>query len=77
MVHSPGVDSREWNFIAPILAKFYKVITFDGRGTGRSPAPEKPLNLVEDIKTLLDHLDIERAILIGHSRSCQHNFIIS
>ncbi|EGL16967.1 MULTISPECIES: alpha/beta hydrolase [unclassified Paenibacillus] len=71
LIHSPGVDSREWKFIAPILAQSFQVITFDGRGTGKSPAPTDPANLVEDLKRLLDHLNIGQAALIGHSMGGQ------
>ncbi|MCY9590400.1 alpha/beta hydrolase [Paenibacillus chitinolyticus] len=70
-IHSPGVDSREWKFIAPILAQSFQVITFDGRGTGKSPAPTAPANLVEDLKRLLHHLNIEQAVLVGHSMGGQ------
>ncbi|MFM1654985.1 alpha/beta fold hydrolase [Brevibacillus sp. B_LB10_24] len=71
MFHSPGVDSREWKYIAPILAKSWKVITFDGRGTGRSPAPQSPTSLVEDLRKLLEHLGLERVTLVGHSMGGQ------
>ncbi|MEC0246409.1 alpha/beta hydrolase [Paenibacillus chitinolyticus] len=71
LIHSPGVDSREWKFIAPILAQSFQVITFDGRGTGKSPAPTDPINLVEDLKRLLEHLNVGQAVLIGHSMGGQ------
>ncbi|WP_068620288.1 alpha/beta fold hydrolase [Paenibacillus tuaregi] len=71
MLHSPGVDSREWKYVAPRLAQTYKVITFDGRGTGHSPAPQTPINLVEDLRMLLEHLGLERVTLIGHSMGGQ------
>lgn len=71
MIHSPGVDSREWKYVAPLLAQSYKVITFDLRGTGHSPAPQAPTSLVEDVKMLLDHLELKRVTLIGHSMGGQ------
>lgn len=71
MIHSGGVDSRTWKYIAPALAVTRQVITFDGRGTGRSPAPIAPMNIVEDIKNLLDHLNLASAVLIGHSMGGQ------
>ncbi|WP_426983610.1 alpha/beta fold hydrolase [Brevibacillus borstelensis] len=67
MIHSGGVDSREWLELIPLLANFHRVVTFDGRGTGRSPAPEEPMDLVADLLGLLDHLKLDRVTLVGHS----------
>ncbi|QIR39125.1 alpha/beta hydrolase [Tolypothrix sp. PCC 7910] len=67
LIHSGGADLRDWLFIAPELAKKYQVITFDGRGAGKSPPPLEPANYVEDLRKLLDHLGIYQVILVGHS----------
>ncbi len=67
LLHSGGADLRDWQLIAPQLAQNYQVITFDGRGAGKSPPLLEPANYVEDLKNLLDHLQIERAMLVGHS----------
>lgn len=67
MIHSGGVDSRVWKYMVPELAKSFKVITFDGRGTGRSPALQEPASLVEDLRKLLEHLGLDRVNLVGHS----------
>lgn len=67
LLHSGGADLRDWMFVAPLLAKHYKVIAFDGRGAGKSPSPMEPANYVEDLLTLLDHLEIDKATLVGHS----------
>lgn len=67
LIHSGGVDSRVWLEVVPLLAKSNCVVTFDGRGTGRSPAPQEPMNLVEDLLELLNHLKLERVVLAGHS----------
>lgn len=81
MIHSPGVDSREWKHLVPLLAGSFRVITFDARGTGQSPAPQEPFSLVEDLYRLLRHLqtgDQEHALvkqgkvtLLGHSMGGQ------
>lgn len=67
LLHSGAMDSRDWQFIAPKLAETFKVVTFDVRGAGRSPVPEEPIDYVEDLKQLLDDLNINKAILVGHS----------
>lgn len=66
-----GADVRNWTFVAPLLAKHYKVVAFDGRGTGKSPSPLEDVNQVEDLLLLLDHLGINQATLIGHSMGGQ------
>ncbi|WP_377488795.1 alpha/beta fold hydrolase [Paenibacillus aurantiacus] len=71
MIHSGGVDSRVWRYISPDLAQSFQVITFDGRGTGRSPAPQQPFSLVEDLRTLLEQLQLDRVTLVGHSMGGQ------
>ncbi|WP_020620792.1 alpha/beta fold hydrolase [Paenibacillus daejeonensis] len=71
LVHSPGVDSREWRELLRELMTSWQVITYDLRGTGQSPAPLSPTSLVEDLRGLLDHLGLERVTLIGHSMGGQ------
>lgn len=48
-----------------------QVVAFDGRGTGKSPSPLEVVNYVEDLLSLLDHLEINQATLIGHSMGGQ------
>lgn len=67
LLHSGGADLRDWQFITPQLAKTHQVITFDGRGAGKSPPLLEPAKYVEDFRQLLDHLSIAQAVLVGHS----------
>ncbi|MGP4039631.1 alpha/beta fold hydrolase [Gracilibacillus sp. D59] len=67
LLHSGGTDLRDWTFLAPLLAKDYKVVTFDVRGIGKSPSPIEKANYVEDLLLLIDHLELETATLVGHS----------
>lgn len=71
LVHSGGADLRDWTFIAPLLAKHHKVVNYDGRGAGKSPDPIRDVNCVEDLKELLDYLNIHKTTLIGHSMGVQ------
>jgi pimeloyl-ACP methyl ester carboxylesterase len=57
-------------FQAPYFAQFYRFITFDRRGTGRSddpPAPWTMAQMARDLRNLMDALDIDRAIVGGNS----------
>lgn len=52
------------------LSKQFKVVWFDNRGVGCSDRPDMSYTinmLVEDLKGLLDFLDIQNTHLIGHS----------
>ncbi|MBB6463237.1 alpha/beta fold hydrolase [Flammeovirga kamogawensis] len=54
----------------PELAKYYRVITFDQRGFGNSTniyEKHSPHTAAEDMKAILDHLNIEKAHLVGQS----------
>lgn len=71
LLHSGGADMRDWTFVAPLLANDYKVIAFDGRGAGKSPDPVGDVNCVEDLKSLLEHLKVPKATIVGHSMGGQ------
>ncbi|WP_195576420.1 alpha/beta fold hydrolase [Paenibacillus sp. 1001270B_150601_E10] len=67
LIHSGGADLRDWTFVAPILAKHYQVIAFDGRGCGQSPSPTEPSDYVKDLLMVFEHYQLEQATIIGHS----------
>ncbi|MFD1414474.1 alpha/beta fold hydrolase [Oceanobacillus jeddahense] len=71
LVHSGGADLRDWTFVTPLLAKHYMVVSYDGRGAGKSPDPTGDMSCVEDLKKLLGHLNIHKTMLIGHSMGGQ------
>jgi pimeloyl-ACP methyl ester carboxylesterase len=57
-------------FQVPYFSQFYRVITFDRRGTGRSASPPGEWTISDfaaDLKGLLDALEIDRAIIAGAS----------
>ncbi|WP_347835363.1 alpha/beta fold hydrolase [Gracilibacillus sp. JCM 18860] len=67
-IHSGGgADLREWTYLAPLLSQRYQAITYDGRGAGKSPDPTGDVSCVEDVKSLLDHLEIKKATVVGRS----------
>ncbi|MGW2382760.1 alpha/beta fold hydrolase [Streptomyces sp. NPDC001658] len=64
----PGVaDSRVWEPVLPALAEGRRVIRYDARGFGRSPAPTVSYTAAGDLKTVLDHFGVGRAVLVGTS----------
>ncbi|WP_088832072.1 alpha/beta fold hydrolase [Paenibacillus tyrfis] len=67
MLHGGGTDMRDWTLLAPLLSRHFKVVTVDARGCGKSPAPTEPSNYIEDVLSLLNHLNIEQVTLVGNS----------
>jgi len=64
----PGIaDSRVWEPVAPALAERHRVIRYDARGFGRSPAPTVAYSLAEDLRAVLDHFEVRRVVLVGSS----------
>jgi pimeloyl-ACP methyl ester carboxylesterase/predicted glycosyltransferase len=66
------VHARLWKAQVPYLSRFYRVITFDGRGNGRSDRPQgaaayRPQEFVDDAVAVLDATATERAAIVGLS----------
>jgi 3-oxoadipate enol-lactonase len=74
--HGAGGNHLSWWQQVPVFARQYRCVTFDHRGFGQSAdVPDAPGSqaFVEDLKQLLDHLQIERASLVAQSmggRTC-------
>ncbi len=70
MVHGLGLTRSTWDDFLPMLAKEYRVLTYDLCGHGQSAAPlAKPSLTVlsEQMVHLMNELAIPRAIIIGFS----------
>jgi len=70
LIHGLGLSRHSWRHVAPVLAREFRVITADNRGHGKSEAPPPPWTtdlFAADIAALLDRLEIERAVFVGHS----------
>lgn len=70
------IHSRFWKAQVPYLARHYRVITFDGRGNGRSSRPLTPEaysgdEFVADALAVLDATDTKRAVLVSLSMGAQ------
>jgi 3-oxoadipate enol-lactonase len=66
-LHGGFGDRRMWNDQFAEFAKYYYVVRYDQRGFGKSQKPIAAYSPVSDLETLLDHLRIEKAHLVGNS----------
>lgn len=65
----PGVgDSRFWAPVLPALTAAYRVIRYDARGFGRSPAPTVKYALYDDLDAVLGHFGLDRVAVAGCSQ---------
>jgi pimeloyl-ACP methyl ester carboxylesterase len=69
LVHGNAGDRRHWDAQFTALAVDHRVIRYDVRGFGESSLPEedRPYSDHEDLATLLDHLGIKAAHVVGFS----------
>ncbi len=70
MLHGYPLDHSIWAPVVPLLQNSFELILPDLRGFGESDAPSEAYSLGDmaaDLAGLLDHLEIERAALAGHS----------
>jgi|1186.fasta_scaffold125276_2 3-oxoadipate enol-lactonase len=68
--NSLGATRAMWDPQVPVLAERYRVVTYDTRGHGTSPAPPGPYtldDLVDDVLALLDRVGAQRAHVAGLS----------
>ena len=69
-IHGWSCDGRYWQNQIPVFAKEYQVITVDLAGHGHSSLDRSNfsmLSFANDVKSIVDKENIDRAILIGHS----------
>lgn len=70
-LHYWGGSSRSWRHVVDLLAPEFRTIAIDHRGWGRSGASESNsyalADLADDAQAVIEALDLERYILVGHS----------
>jgi pimeloyl-ACP methyl ester carboxylesterase/predicted glycosyltransferase len=74
--------SRHWKMQIPHLARHCRVVTFDGRGNGRSDRPQDPAAYDErefaaDALAVMDATETERAVLVGFSLGGQRGLLLA
>jgi 3-oxoadipate enol-lactonase len=67
LIHPGWGDSDIWSPVLPTLRDRYRVIRYDNRGYGRSPAPTEAFTWSDDLRLVLDRAGLSRAALIAHS----------
>jgi pimeloyl-ACP methyl ester carboxylesterase len=65
------IHSRFWKLQVPYLARHFRVITFDGRGNGRSDRPDRVADYGAEVSAgdalgVLDATGTERCLLVAH-----------
>jgi pimeloyl-ACP methyl ester carboxylesterase len=70
LIHGFGTKKEFWIGQISELSRYFQIIFYDIRGAGKSDRPDIPYTmamLVEDLKNLMDFLEIQKAHIIGHS----------
>jgi pimeloyl-ACP methyl ester carboxylesterase len=76
------IHSRHWKLQIPYLARRFRVLTFDGRGNGRSDRPEgvepyREEQYAADALAVMDETDTEQAVLVSLSLGAQRALILA
>ena len=70
LIHGIGAARNAWQFLLPVLSKYFTVVAYDLRGHGESPIPDGEFGLnelVSDLERVREKTGIERAHFVGHS----------
>ncbi|MGH3070668.1 MAG: alpha/beta fold hydrolase [Gaiellaceae bacterium] len=76
------IHSRQWKAQIPYLARHFRVVTFDGRGNGRSDRPREPetydqREIAADALAVLDATRTDRAVLLAYSLGAQRALLLA
>jgi len=70
LIQGLGGPRSGWIFQTRAFSKYYRVITFDNRGVGKSDKPSQPYTvrtMADDTRALLDCLEVDKAHVLGAS----------
>ncbi|MFW6078147.1 MAG: alpha/beta fold hydrolase [Gemmatimonadota bacterium] len=76
------IHSRHWKAQVPYLARHFRVVTFDGRGNGRSDRPTEPASYREDefaadALAVMDATETDRAVLVTLSLGAVRGLLLA
>jgi pimeloyl-ACP methyl ester carboxylesterase len=73
-----GVGTFFWKYVVRHFSERHQVVTWDYRGHGRSGTPDPVTrekftvaSSVHDLKAVMDHAGVKKAVLLGHSMGTQ------
>src|SRR2546430_11073888 len=67
LLHSALTDSRSWQPLVQRMEAEYRLVRFDSRGFGKSPAAEASYDLLADLLTVMARAGLSSAPLVGNS----------
>ncbi|OGO50335.1 MAG: hypothetical protein A2148_06630 [Chloroflexi bacterium RBG_16_68_14] len=70
LIHGLGASTFSFRYVIPELAQRYRVVALDLKGFGYSGRPSGDYSLTAQaalVRRFMDQLDIERAVVVGHS----------
>lgn len=67
LLHAGVGDRRLWDGQVEAFAERHRVVRPDSRGFGETPLPGGPFSYVQDVRSLLDRLGIERTAVVANS----------
>src|SRR4051812_26726080 len=67
LIHAGFSDRRDWKHQIEDFGKKFNTIVYDQRGAGNSSVPTTAFWPADDLRALMDHLKIAKAVVIGHS----------
>jgi 3-oxoadipate enol-lactonase len=56
-----------WSPVMDLLADRFRLIRYDDRGFGHSPAPAGPFTRLGDLRAVVEHAGVAAAVVVGHS----------
>src|SRR4030067_1279446 len=71
LIHAGVADCSMWNDQFDLFSRSYQVIRYDTRGFGKSRTETTGFSNRQDILDLLNHLGVDKAVVIGISRGGQ------
>jgi pimeloyl-ACP methyl ester carboxylesterase len=70
LVHGSWIDHHNWDAVVPLLARSFRVLTYDRRGHSQSERPASPYSIradVADLAALIEVLRLGPAHIVGNS----------
>src|ERR671918_2903921 len=76
------IHSRQWKAQIPYFGRHFRVLTFDGRGNGRSDRPQDPPAYAEeefaaDAIAVMDETDTDRSLIVGFSQGARRGLTLA